>query len=128
MIHELLAECYRLAEDTYFEVDGIPVSVEQARELFRKNPFQFEHWAVERIGGFPTKKTGDQGIDGRIYFETKEGLQSMVLSVKGSKFRPADIRDLRGVMERGPDPEMTGFLFLNMPTKAMYSEADKASQ
>ena len=100
LIRDVLAERYRLAENTHFTVDGIPVSVEQAEELFKKDPFQFEHWAVERLGGFPTKKTGDHGIDGRLYFETGRTLKSMVLSVKGGGIRPTDIRDLRGVLER----------------------------
>jgi hypothetical protein len=42
---------------------------------------------VERVGGFPTKKTGDKGIDGRMYFETKEGLKAMVLSVTDGRSR-----------------------------------------
>jgi len=50
-----------------------------------------------------TKKTGDKGIDGRMYFETKEGLKCMVLSVKGGGIRPTDLRDLRGVLERDHD-------------------------
>ena len=59
---------YRLVEGHDFDVDGIPVSVEQAQELFKRDPFQFEHWIVERVGGFATKKTGDRGIDGRMSF------------------------------------------------------------
>jgi hypothetical protein len=59
-------ERFRLVEGVHFDVDGIPVSVEQAEELFRRDPFQFEHWLVERVGGFPTKKTGDKGVDGRL--------------------------------------------------------------
>ena len=105
-----------------------PVSVEQAQELWDKNPFQFEHWIVERIGGFPTKKTGDKGIDGRIYFETQHGLKAMVLSVKGGKLRPTDVRDLIGVMASEPDTEMAGFLSLQEPTKAMREAAAAAGQ
>jgi DNA modification methylase len=119
---------YRLAEGQNFDVDGIPVSVEQAQELFKRDPFQFEHWVVERVGGFPTKKTGDKGIDGRMYFETKAGLKCMVLSVKGGKLRPTDVRDLRGVMIDQPDTEMAGFLSLQEPSKAMKEAAALAGQ
>lgn len=52
----LTGERYRLVEGKHFDVSGIPVSVEQAEELFKRDPFQFEHWLVERVGGFPTKK------------------------------------------------------------------------
>jgi len=127
LVREILTERYRLAEGVDFTVDGVPVSVEQAQELFKKNPFQFQHWAVERIGGFPTKKrTGDLGIDGRLYFETRKGLKSMVLSVKGGGLRPTDIRDLRGVLEREDDVELAGFISLKEPSRAMRNEAARA--
>jgi DNA modification methylase len=129
LMREILqSKKYKLVEDTHFDVRGIPVSVEQAEELFKRDPFQFEHWLVERIGGFPTKKTGDKGIDGRIYFETHGGLRSIVLSVKGGKLRPTDVRDLRGVLADEKDTEMAGFLSLQEPTKAMREAASLAGQ
>lgn len=129
LVREILTgDTYRLVEGVHFDVDGIPVSVEQAQELFKRDPFQFEHWAVERVGGFPTKKTGDKGIDGRMYFETQDGLKAMVLSVKGGKLRPTDIRDLIGVLAHEPDTEMAGFLSLQEPSKAMREAAAQAGQ
>jgi len=134
LVRETLAgdfagEHFRLVEGTHFDVTGIPVSVEQAKELFKESPFQFQHWLVERIGGFPMlKKVADKGIDGRMYFETKEGLKAMVLSVKGGKIRPTDLRDLRGVLERESDTELAGFLCLQEPTRAMREEAATAGQ
>ncbi|WKW51348.1 DNA methyltransferase [Rhodomicrobium lacus] len=126
LVREVLAERYRLVEGRHYEVDGIPVSVEQAQELFKRDPFQFQHWVVERIGGFPMqKKVADRGIDGRLYFEKKGELGEMVLSVKGGKLRPTDVRDLRGVMER-EGSEMGGFLSLQEPSKAMRGEAADA--
>lgn len=126
LIREVLGERYRLTEGVHFDVSGIPVSVEQAQELFSKDPFQFEHWAVERVGGFPTKKTGDHGIDGRLYFEEGKDLRSMVLSVKGGAINPAHVRDLRGVLEREVEAKIAGFISLREPTKAMREEAAKA--
>lgn len=129
LVREILTgDKFRQVEKHDFVVDGIPVSVEQAHELFKRDPFQFEHWLVERVGGFPTKKTGDKGIDGRMYFETKEGLKAMVLSVKGGKLKPGDIRDLRGVLADQQDAEMAGFLSLQEPTKAMRDAASLAGQ
>lgn len=129
IIREILAgDRFRLVEGKHFDVSGIPVSVEQAEELFKQNPFQFEHWFVERIGGFPTKKTADKGIDGRMYFETKDGLKAMVLSVKGGKLRPTDVRDLYGVLSGETDTEMAGFLSLQEPSKAMREAGAKAGQ
>jgi adenine specific DNA methylase Mod len=54
MVREILTgDRFRLVEGVHFDVDGIPVSMEQAEELFKRDPFQFEHWLVERVGGFP---------------------------------------------------------------------------
>ena len=128
LIREVPVQRYQRVEGEHFEVDGIPVNTEQAQELFKKNPFQFEHWIVERVGAFPTQKTGDRGIDGRLYFETHQGLRAMVMSVKGGTVRPTDVRDLRGVLEREPDTEMAGFLSIREPTKAMKTEAAEAGQ
>lgn len=127
LIKRILEERYRLAEGKHFEIDGIPFSVEQAQHLFKRDPFQFQHWFVERVGGFPMlRKVADRGIDGRIYFETKDTLLEMVLSVKGGMIRPSDIRDLRGVLERESNAAMAGFLSLKAPTKAMLAEAAQA--
>ena len=128
LIREILTgDRYRLSEGKHFVVDGIPASVEQAQELFRHDPFQFQHWVIERAGGFPMqKKVADKGIDGRLYFETKKDLRSMVLSVKGGSLRPTDVRDLRGVLEREAEAELAGFISLREPTKAMWEEAAMA--
>lgn len=127
LIRERLNEKYHLVEGVHYEIDGIPVSVEQAEMLCKSDPFQFQHWAVERVGGFPMqKKVADKGIDGRIYFETRNGLKDMVLSVKGGNIRPTDLRDLRGVLEREADSVMAGFISMKEPTKAMLEEASRA--
>ncbi len=127
LIQRQLEKEYRLVEGKHFTVNGIPVSVEQAETLFQHDPFQFQHWFVERAGGFPTQKKGsDKGIDGKLFFETKGGLFEMILSVKGGAIRPTDIRDLRGVMEREENAKMAGFLSMRSPTKAMIEEAASA--
>lgn len=129
LVREILAERYGLTEGNQYEVSGIPVSVEQAEELFRRDPFQFQHWAVERVGGFPMqKKVADKGIDGRLYFETRRDLRSMVISVKGGAIRPADVRDLHGVLAREGGVDLAGFISLREPTKAMKEEAASAGQ
>lgn len=119
LIEHQLTERYGLVEGTHFEVDGIPNSVESAQDLWDNDRFQFEHWAVEKVGGFPTKKTGDKGIDGRIYFETQRDLGVMVLSVKGGTIRPTDIRDLTGVLANEPDAKLAGFITMKDPSIAM---------
>jgi DNA modification methylase len=128
LVREVLTERYRLVDGVHFEVDGIPTSVEGTEELFKKDPSTFQNWFVERVGGFPMqRKSADRGIDGRIYFETRDGLREMMLQVKGGKHvRPTDVRDLRGVLEREPNVEMAGFLSMAPATKAMRDEAATA--
>lgn len=127
LVMDVLTGKYHLREGTHFDVDGVPVSVEQAEMLFHHDPYQFQHWVVEQVEGFPTKKkVADFGIDGRVYFETRDGMKDMVLSVKGGHIKPADIRDLRGVLEREDSSELAGFLSLKEPSKAMRDEAAKA--
>ncbi|MDR2485920.1 MAG: site-specific DNA-methyltransferase [Treponema sp.] len=127
LIQNMRIQKYGLNEPVDYEIEGIPQSVEQARYLFEQDPFQFQYWAVERTGGFcSNKKTADKGIDGRLYFETGKTLCNMVLSVKGGSIKPADIRDLRGVLEREQGTELAGFICLKEPTKAMIQEADAA--
>lgn len=113
-----------------FELCGYPISVEGAKLLFQQDPKQFEHWAVEWVGGFINKKqSGDKGIDGRIYFEMKgKDLGKMVISVKGGKnINPAMVRELRGTMER-EDSQFAGLILTEEPTKGMLEEASQAGQ
>lgn len=128
LVREVLTERYRMVEGNDYTVDGIPTSVDGAQELFNKDPSTFQNWFVERVGGFPMqRKSADRGIDGRIYFETREGLKEMMIQVKGGKHvRPTDVRDLRGVLERETNAEMAGFLSITPPTKAMKDEAAEA--
>jgi len=127
LIQDTRIKKYSLDFGKDYIIEGVPESLEQAQYLFEQDPFQFQHWAIEKTGGFCSiKKTGDRGIDGKIYFEVSGKLCSMVLSVKGGNIKPGDIRDLRGVLEREDNVEMAGFISLQIPTKAMIKEADDA--
>lgn len=124
LVEDHLALWYDRKRGEHYETTGIPNSVESAQRLFQQDPFQFENWIVERVGAFPTKKTGDKGVDGVLYFDMDGGeLGKMVLSVKGGNIRPSDIRDLQGVLHTDPDARLAGFLSLKEPTKAMKEAA-----
>lgn len=127
-MRDVLQKRYGLREDEHYQISGVPLSVEGAQDLFNRDSRQFQHWSVELAGGFSSNKhSGDLGIDGRIYFETKEGLKNMVLSVKGGRhLTPAYIRELRGVIERENNTMIGGFICLQPPTKGMLSEAAEA--
>jgi len=127
LIRDVLLKRYGLKEGEHYEISGVPLSVEGAEDLFDRDARQFQHWAVELAGGFSSAKySGDKGIDGRVHFETKDGLKNMILSVKGGKLSPAYVRELRGVLEREPNSEMAGFICLQSPTKGMSEEVSKA--
>ena len=98
-----------------FKIEGIPGTLEDAKELWEKDKFVFQEWSISQVDGFPTnKKTGDGGIDGRIYFEApgEDDLQSMVLEVKGGKHVSIkDLRALHSVLERD-DAQMAGLIVM----------------
>ncbi len=127
IVRDVLYKWYGLVDGVNYEINGVPLSVEAANDLFSRDPHQFQHWAVELAGGFVSAKySGDLGIDGRIYFEARNTLSSMVLSVKGGKLAPAYMRELHGVMEREESALMGGMICLQPPTKGMISEAASA--
>ena len=132
LIQETVEQRYGLRDTEHYNIDGIPISEEQARELFAKDPFQFQHWAVELAGGFCNlKKTGDRGVDGVIYYEIindrgARELQKVIVSVKGGHLRPTDIRDLHGTLASNIDAEMGAFICLEKPTKQQREAAAAA--
>ena len=92
-----------LVEGQDFTIDGIPSTLEGAVDLWTKDKYHFQQWAVEHADGFvTTKRTADGGVDGRIYFavpDTKE-LQSMTVEVKGGvNVTIESLRALKGVLD-----------------------------
>jgi site-specific DNA-methyltransferase (adenine-specific) len=64
MADRLKKDC-KLTEGTDFFVRDLPRSEQQLRAMPH---FEFQNWAVVALGGIPNKtKTGDKGIDGRIF-------------------------------------------------------------
>ena len=74
--NHLQKEC-NLKEGVDFYIRDLPKSIEELREY---PPFEFQNWAVNALGGIPSKsKVRDGGIDGKLYpieikKEKKEGL------------------------------------------------------
>ena len=98
-----------------FIIEGVPRDIEGARDLWDRDKYHFQRWAVEESEGFVTsKRTADGGIDGRIYFAVPDepALQSMVIEVKGGNPAIADVRALRGVLER-EDALMAGLIVMD---------------
>ncbi len=59
-----LWDIFKLNEGKDFFVEDLPRTEKELRALPH---FEFENWAVIALGGTPTKKTGDMGIDGKLY-------------------------------------------------------------
>ena len=110
-----LGERCKLVEGTDFTISGVPRNLEGVKDLWERDKYHFQKWAVEEVDGFVTTKcTADGGIDGRLYFGMpgEKDLQSMVLEVKGGANVPInDLRALRGVLER-EEAVMAGLIIM----------------
>ncbi len=96
-----LTERLGLVEGQDFTVEGVPRTVEGAQDLWERDKYHFQKWAVEQVEGFvTTKRSADGGVDGRVYFAVPhaQDLQSMVIEVKGGVNVGINvIRELKGV-------------------------------
>ena len=104
-----------LVEGQDYTVEGVPRNLEGARDLWRRDKYHFQRWAVEQVDGFvTTRQTADGGIDGRLYFAVPDAteLQSMVLEVKGgANVTIRDVRALAAVLE-ADDALMAGLIIM----------------
>ncbi len=105
-----------LKEGVDFEIDGVPRDIEGARDLWTRDKYHFQRWAVEQVDGFvTTKRTADGGIDGRLYFSlpNDRDLSSMAIEVKGGRnVGIKDVRELRGVLDND-DAKMAGLVVMH---------------
>jgi site-specific DNA-methyltransferase (adenine-specific) len=131
-------EGIKIATGIRFDVEGTPKTLEGARDLFERDPYQFEWWACSLVNAQPykdKKKGADTGVDGLIYFcdfdpgsqqRDPTVIRQIVVSVKGGKnVNVSMIRDLRGTMG-ARDADIGLFVTMTPPTRAMVSEAAKA--
>jgi DNA modification methylase len=118
-----------------YKVIGEPTTVEDAQQLSREDPFQFQLWALGLVGARrdeEVKKGADKGIDGRLPFHdepiggrTAGKTKHVILSVKAGKLHANYVRDLRGVIER-EKAELGVLISMDEPTKQMRTEAASA--
>lgn len=119
-------------KDSYGDLDydlvGEPTSLSGARELALQDRFQFQWWALGKIGCRPLvqKKGADHGIDGRIFFHDEVGAitksKQIIISVKSGGVSVKDVRDLAHVVQR-EKAEIGVLLTLEPATKPMIAEA-----
>ncbi len=133
--HLAIALIRRRMEDAFpgieIEVIGEPVDLAGAQELAARDPYQFQWWALDRLGALPLgdrKKGSDRGVDGIIPFlEGKSERRRVIVQVKSGTVGPAHVRDLKGVLEREGEP-IGVLLTLRAPTKEMQTEAVAAGR
>ena len=116
------------------EVRGTPNSFGSAKDLSRRNKFQFEAWAVTLIPNvLPNRKqVGDKGVDGVGYIQLgkdKYGKRidaKIIVSVKGGgSLNPEMVRALIGTMNN-EKAELGVFISLRKPTPKMKEAAATA--
>jgi DNA-binding XRE family transcriptional regulator len=111
-----------------------PTEVEGARQMAQtpQGRYQFQWWAVDLVGAMPVggveKKGADRGIDGKITFTSKDGkLETVLVSVKSGHVNSAQVRDLKGTIER--EKAAIGlFVTLEDASKEMDLEATTAGR
>ncbi len=121
-------------KDLDIYTDGIPKDIAGAKTLFKKDPFDFEYWALDLVNAVPvqnkTKENmhgADKGIDGVINFvkDRENGnyiYGKILVQVKGGSVHRDQIATLKGDIER---ERADGGLFVTLekPTKPMTEEA-----
>ena len=112
-------------ESCKYKTIGEPKDLSGAKELALQNRYQFQHWTLGLVNARPVeeKKGADKGIDGIIYFQdSPKEFKKIIIQVKSGHINPAQIRDLKGVVER-EKAQIGVFITLNKPTKQMIKEA-----
>ncbi len=111
-----------------YTVLGEPTTADDAAQLAKDDPYQFQWWALGLIGARPTegKKGADKGIDGRLFFFDEGSTpKQVIVSVKAGKVSAPHVRDLVGVLSR-EGAEMGVLISFNEPTQPMRAEAASA--
>lgn len=116
-----------LADGTDYEVWGSPETVEDAAQLAREHKYQFQWWAVRRLGAKEVlyKKGPDQGVDGRLTLvsNSPDRFPEAVISVKAGQTGPAHVRELAGTM-RAQNADIGVLVVVKPPTKGMRDAAE----
>lgn len=108
-----------------YQVIYRPCDMGAAETFAAEQPFNFQDWAVEKLGGIPTKaRSGDRGIDGKLYFQDEPGgsLRQVLVSVKGGKLKSPFVRELQGTVAR-ERATMGILLTLEEPSRQMKRDA-----
>lgn len=115
-------------------MDGLPTDVAGAKELFKKDAFEFEYWALDLVNAMPAQsktkenmRGADKGIDGIIapvknVINGESVYGKIIVQVKGGHVQRNQIATLKGDIER-EKADGGVFITLEKPTGPMKSEA-----
>ncbi len=119
--------------------DGLPNDLAGAKEMFAKDAFQFEYWALDLIDAMPgpgkskdNMRGADKGIDGIVTFikgttNGKTEYGKAIVQIKGGGVHRNDIATLKGDIER--EKADCGILITLEPqTRPMIQEAIDAGK
>jgi site-specific DNA-methyltransferase (adenine-specific) len=111
------------------DIEGRPEDLAGARDLARRDAYQFQWWANWLVGVQnyrEHKKGADRGIDGIIFFPNgPRGVGRVVISVKSGKLKADDVRALSHVVQR-EKAEIGLLVTLEEPSQKMISDAASA--
>ncbi|MBD0328569.1 MAG: restriction endonuclease [Thermoleophilia bacterium] len=129
LIRHRLRDAYGEGIEKTYKVIGEPVTVDEAAQLAKDDPYQFQWWALGLVGARPVeqKKGADKGIDGRIFFHDEAGAKTkqIILSVKAGKTGRSHVHELRGVVER-EGAQIGVLITFHEPTRPMREDAAAA--
>ena len=107
LVRNRLARNFKYLSKNDMHIIGCPLTVIEAQDLAKSNPFEFEKWACGEVGAEglhhpPGKRGADGGVDGIIPFYHSEELVSRelpkktfaIVQVKGGKVTPDSVRAL----------------------------------
>ena len=105
----------------------MPQDVDGARDLAKKDKYEFQKWVLSVIDAQPYKggkKGGDGGVDGTLYFKPDgKKTEKAIVSVKGGEhLTPAMIKDLIVTVEQ-QGAKMGVMVSLEPTTKDMVRDA-----
>ena len=128
-----------IVEDWFNEIGveprvvGAPQDLAAARDLGRRDPFQFETWAIQRLRGFRPneRQRGDGGIDGRMRFRKTDGRRRpdglAVAQVKSGRVVPGDVQAFRGALADA-DADLGVFVVMGEVSDGVRAAARRAGR
>ncbi len=132
LLKNRLRKDFNLVAGKDYDVKGEPADTESARALARKDPYEFQAWALSLVpakmiaatDGKGPKKGADGGIDGEVTFidDASGKGKRIIVQVKSGKVGRNLIGELRGTIER-EKAAMGVFVCLERPTQPMLDEA-----